>query len=603
MEPRWRGGPHCRFREGDVAVTEIRQFRVWAPFAERMALELDGQSHEMEAAARGYWEVRAAAPAGSRYGYRIDGRPPLPDPRSPSQPEGPFGLSAVVDHDAFQWTDQNFRACPLGAAIFYELHVGTFTEEGTFEGVIARLDHLVSLGVTHVELMPACEFPGTRGWGYDGVNLYAPHHGYGGPEGLKRLIDAAHARGLAVVHDVVYNHLGPSGNFLQQFGPYHLPEVKTLWGDALNFGGRHSDEVRRYFLDNALMWFRDYHFDGLRLDAVGWYGDASAYHLLEELADEANVLEAHLGRPLILIAESDQNDPRIVRPAEVGGYGIDAQWNDDFQHALHALLTGESMGYYEEFDSLEALARCLKEGVFHAGIYNAFRGRRHGRRFFGLNGNRLLGFLQNHDHVGNRALGERSSHLLSEERLKIAAGLVFTAPFVPLLFAGEEWAASTPFLYFTDHVDPEVAEAVRRGRRSEYPAYLSAQDFPDPQDMETFQRSRLDWAERAYGIHERMLDWHRQLVQLRRRHPVLTSGRLEDIELRHNAESQWMTIDRGPLTVAFSLAGVRHSVRLRGGSGAELLLRSSEAINVREGVLEFAGEGFAVVGAAECAYY
>jgi maltooligosyltrehalose trehalohydrolase len=570
-------------------------FRVWAPFAQSVCLELNGESIPMSRRKRDYWEVRAPASHGDRYGFRLDDRNPLPDPRSPWQPEGPFHPSAVVDHGRFNWTDRNFRACPLGAALFYELHVGTFTETGTFEAAVEKLEHLVALGVTHVELMPACEFPGERGWGYDGVNLYAPHHAYGGPEGLKRFIDAAHAQGLAVVHDVVYNHLGPSGNFLQQFGPYHLPEVKTLWGDALNFGGRNSDEVRRYFLDNALMWFRDYHFDGLRLDAVGWYGDASAYHLLEELADETNILEAHLGRPLSLIAESDQNDPRIVRPAEVGGYGIDAQWNDDFQHALHALLSGESIGYYEEFDSLEALARCLKEGFYHAGIYNAFRGRRHGRRFIDLNGNRLVGFLQNHDHTGNRALGERSSQLMSEDRLKIAAGLIFTAPFVPLLFAGEEWAASTPFFYFTDHVDPEVAESVRRGRRAEYPAYLSEEDFPDPQDARTFERSRLDWNERSSGLHERMLDWHRQLVQLRRSHPSLTSGRLEEIELRYDIAQHWMTFRRGELTMAFSLVPESRALPIERRDDNRILLASSDNVTIDGDRLHFAGEGFAVV--------
>ncbi|MDQ1445700.1 MAG: maltooligosyltrehalose trehalohydrolase, partial [Acidimicrobiaceae bacterium] len=411
----------------------MTQFRVWAPTPESVAVEVGGERVPMAAADRGWRvaEVDWAGP-GDDYRFVVDGDP-LPDPRSAFQPEGVHGPCRVVDHAAFPWTDHGWRGLHLPSAVLYELHVGTFTPEGTFEAVVPKLDHIVELGVGAIELLPVGEFSGSRGWGYDGVDLYAPHHAYGGPDGLKKLVDACHHRGLAVVVDVVYNHLGPSGNYLSRFGPYFTDRYNTPWGDALNFDGADSDEVRRFFIDNALMWLRDYHIDGLRLDAVHAIVDTSATHLLEQLAGEVEVLSAHVGRPLTLIAESDLNDPRVVARREAGGYGMDAQWSDDFHHALHAALTGEKSGYYEDFGGLAHVATAMRQAFVYAGDYSPHRKRVHGRKPLGIAGHRFLGYLQNHDQVGNRAVGERSSHLMSTGRLKVGAALVLLSPFVPML--------------------------------------------------------------------------------------------------------------------------------------------------------------------------
>ena len=392
------------------------------------------------------------------------------------------------------------RAAASTLRSIYELHVGTFSPEGTFDGAAARLDHLVDLGVDVVELLPVAQFPGRHGWGYDGVDLYAPHDPYGGPDGLKRLVDACHARGLAVVIDVVYNHLGPAGNYLAEFGPYFTDRYTTPWGTAVNLDGPDSDPVRDFVVGNALMWVRDYHADGLRLDAIHAIVDTSAVHILEELRAQVEALAAELGRQVFLIAESDLNDPKIVHRPELGGYGIDAQWSDDFHHALHAVLTGERTGYYADFGSLDHLAKSLRQAYVYDGGYSPHRRRRHGRSPAGLPPTRFLGYLQNHDQVGNRATGERSSMLLSTGLLKVAAAIVLLGPFVPMLFQGEEWAASTPFLYFTDHDDPELGEAVSEGRRREFAAFgWSPEQVPDPQAPETFEASVLRWDERAAG--------------------------------------------------------------------------------------------------------
>src|ERR1700722_13382288 len=427
----------------------------------------------MQLGLRGWWVVATALPIpGADYAFVIDGaEPPVPDPRSQSQPHGVHGRSRFVDHSAFPWTDSGWKAPALDSAIVYELHVGTFTAAATFDAAIDRLGYLKDLGVTHVELMPVAEFSGDRGWGYDGVDLFAPHHAYGGPDGLKRLVDACHARGLAVLIDVVYNHLGPSGNYLPRFGPYLTHRHSTPWGDAVNFDGRGSDEVRRLFCDNALMWLRDYHCDGLRIDAVHAIIDTSAIHFLEQLASEVAALERELGRRLVLIAESDLNDSRIVRARELGGYGIDAQWSDDFHHALHCVLTGERAGYYSDFGTIADLAKALRHAWVYDGRYSNHRGRPHGRSPAGLSGHHFLGYAQTHDQVGNRAKGERSSHLMSIARLKIGAAIVLCAPFIPMLFQGEEFGADTPFQYFTNHEEPELAKAVSEGRRKEFAAF------------------------------------------------------------------------------------------------------------------------------------
>ena len=530
----------------------------------------------------------------------LDDNPPLPDPRSSWQPHGVHGPSRVIDHQAFAWTDDRWQAGPLSAAVVYELHVGTFTPAGTFEAAIERLDHLVALGVTHVALMPVPEFPGSRGWGYDGVDLYAPHHAYGGPEGLKRLVNACHARGLAVLLDVVYNHLGPAGNYLECFGPYFTARHQTPWGPAVNLDGPGSEEVRRFFCDNALMWLRDYHLDGLRLDAVHALVDTSAMPFLEQLAAEVHALEAHLGRHLVLIAESDLNDPRVVRPPALGGYGLGAQWSDDFHHALHAVLTGERAGYYADFGALADLAKALTGAFVYDGRYSHFRGRRHGRPATGLTGHHFLGYLQNHDQVGNRAQGECSSHLLSPGRLKIAAALVFTSPFVPMLFQGEEWGASTLFQYFTDHEDAELARAVREGRRSEFAAFgWAPEEVPDPQEPPTYLRSRLDWRELACEPHASILDWHQRLVRLRRRSTTLADGRMDHVRVRCDEAARWLTVARGPIIVACNLAMGAQRVPIGREQSSEVLLTSDPMIEVNASGAALPRDAVAVFGPAE----
>ena len=532
-------------------------FEVWAPHARGVEVVVDGGRQEMRPAEgrEGWFEATVeGAGNGTRYQFSIDGGPPRPDPRSASQPDGVDGPSAVVDHGAFQWTDAGWRGLPLSGAVVYELHVGTFTPGGTFDDVVTKLPHLVDLGVDVIELLPVNAFPGDRGWGYDGVDLFAPHHPYGGPDGLKRLVDACHASGVGVVMDVVYNHLGPAGNYLGEFGPYFTDKYSTPWGMAVNLDDRGSNEARRFFLDNALMWLRDYHCDGLRIDAVHALVDTSAMHLLEEMAIEVSALEAALGRTLFLIAESDLNDPRVVARREVGGYGIDAQWSDDFHHALHAVLTGERSGYYEDFGRLEQVATALQQAFVYAGDHSAHRGRRHGRAPAGIAGWRFLGYLQDHDQVGNRAQGDRSSHLMSTERLKIGAALVLTAPFVPMLFMGEEWGASTPFQYFTDHPDPALGAAVSTGRRREFEAFgWRPDDVPDPQSPATFERSRLDWSEPARAPHAELLTWHRDLIRLRRAFPELTDGRLEGVEAEADSGLGRLRVRRGRVQVVVNL--------------------------------------------------
>ncbi|MGH9278730.1 MAG: malto-oligosyltrehalose trehalohydrolase [Acidimicrobiales bacterium] len=513
-----------------------REVRVWAPDAHDVAVEGVAMKGPDE---RGWWTATIDDGV-TRYSFSVDGSPPRPDPRSAWQPEGVHGQSAFVDHDAFRWADGGWRPPPLAEAVIYELHVGTFSGAGTFDGVVEHLDHLADLGVTHVELMPVAEFPGRWGWGYDGVDLYAPHQAYGGPQRLKALVDACHARGLAVLLDVVYNHLGPSGNYLGRFGPYFTDRYATPWGAAVNLDGAYSDEVRTFFVDNARMWVRDYHVDGLRLDAVHAILDTSATHLLEEL-------RAEVPPHAVLIAESDLNDPRLVRDAERGGYGLDAQWSDDFHHAVHALLTGERRGYYADFGSTADVAKALRQAYVYDGGYSEHRRRRHGRSPAGIPASRFLGYAQTHDQVGNRAQGDRLSHLVSPGRLRAAAALTLCSPFVPMLFQGEEWGASTPFQYFTDHDDAALGRSVSEGRRREFAAFgWKPEDVPDPQDPATFERSRLDWAEPGREPHASVLDWHRRLIALRREHRLHERG----VEVHHDEHARWLVLDRGTVVMA-----------------------------------------------------
>lgn len=571
-------------------------FRVWAPAAERVAVEIDGRSWPLAQTGGGWWEadVSSAGP-GTDYGFLINGEgPALPDPRSLWQPHGVHGLSRVLDHSAFAWTDAAWCApgCApaLKDAVLYELHVGTFTPQGTFAAAADRLEYLKTLGVTHVELMPVASFPGARGWGYDGVDLFAPQEAYGGPQGLKHFVNAAHAHGLAVLLDVVYNHLGPAGNYLARFGPYFTASHHTPWGDAVNFEDAGSHEVRRFFIDNAKMWLRDYHFDGLRLDAVHAYMDRSAIHFMEQLAAEVRALEAETGRAFIVIAESDLNDPRVVTGRERGGYALDAQWSDDFHHALVALLTGERSGYYADFGSMADLAKALREVFVYDGRYSAYRDRLHGRPVQGLPAWRFLGYAQNHDQVGNRARGERLNALTTPGRVKIAAALALMSPFVPLIFQGEEWAASSPFLFFTDH-EKELGRLVSEGRKKEFAAFgWKPEDIPDPQDEATFARSRLNWDEIAEPEHAGMLGWYRELIALRRSAPDLADAASS---VKFSEEGQWLLLRRGRFLVGFSVAA--RTVSLTIPQTAEVLLRSSEEVAVERGTLTLAPDSVAVL--------
>jgi maltooligosyltrehalose trehalohydrolase len=559
--------------------------RVWAPYAKTLALVTSSERVEMRADTDGRWSVDLNEQlARTDYGFSIDRNEARPDPRSPSQPDGPFGLSRPLDHTRFKWTDAGWRQAPLGSALIYECHIGTFSKSGTFDGAIERLSYLKDLGVTHLEVMPVAEFEGERGWGYDGVDLWAPHHAYGGPDGLKRLVDACHAAGLGAILDVVYNHLGPSGNFLQQYGPYHTNRYKTPWGDAINLDDADSDEVRRFLCDNALMWLRDYHFDALRLDAVHAIFDSSAIHFLEQLASEVHTLEAQIGRPLAVIAESDLNQPRIVTAPDAGGYGLDAQWSDDFHHAIHALLTGERSGYYEDFGTLGCIAKALVNVFVYNGNRSKFRRRAHGRPVRGLTGDRFVVCIQNHDQVGNRAMGERLGHLTSPEHLKLAAALLITSPYVPLLFQGEEWAASSPFQYFVDYRDSQLAAAVRDGRRKEFAHFIDdPEKVPDPQAPETFMRSKLNWDERDQGPHREILDWYRSLIALRHRTPDLSDPRLEHTSVEFDEVARWLSMRRGRTLVVCNFADLSQQLPMpEGESTLEVLLASSSSVTIGE---------------------
>jgi len=576
----------------------MQTFRVWAPTPKKVELALGKKHLPMTRGEDGWWQAAVKlSGANHDYGFVLDGAGPFPDPRSPWQPAGIHQLSRLVDHAAFKWADAGFNARPLAQAVIYELHIGTFTAAGTFDAAIERLDHLVQLGVTHVELMPVNAFSGNHGWGYDGVDLFAPHQAYGGPEGLKRLVNACHTRGLAVLLDVVYNHLGPTGNYLGKYAPYFTDRYHTPWGSALNYDGAQSGEVRRFFCDNALMWLRDYHFDGLRLDAVHAICDTSARPILEQLQDEVQALAQQAGRRLVLIAESDLNDPRLISPRESGGYALDAQWSDDFHHALHSVLTGERNGYYEDFGPLAHLAKALRKAFVYDGNYSVHRRRVHGRPPTGLAGNLFLAYAQNHDQIGNRACGERLGQLISPARLKIAAALVLTSPFVPMLFQGEEWGSLTPFQYFTNHAEPELAKAVREGRRKEFVAFgWKPEEVPDPQASETFERSKLNWSEIKTKSHAELIEWHRQLIQLRGKEAALSDGCMDQVKAHFDEAARWLVVERGPVTIACNLSDKTQPVPLRAGKQA-VLLASAEGIVVGDGKVNLPSDAVVILKA------
>lgn len=579
----------------------MHEFSVWAPRAIKMTVKVGDATYSMDSPDEmGWWRVAVeSAQAGTDYGFLIDDdTTAYPDPRSQWQPHGVHGLSRVYDHAAFGWSDCQWHAPPLSSAVIYELHIGTFTQRGTFDSAIERLELLVDLGVTHVEVMPVAAFPGDYGWGYDGVSLFAVQNFYGGPDGFKRFVDACHARGLAVLLDVVYNHFGPVGNYTGKFGPYITERHHTPWGGAVNFEDAGSDEVRRFFCDNALMWLRDYHVDGLRLDAVHEFVDRSAVHFMEQLSEEVEALSATLGRELVLIAESDLNDPRVVMSREMGGRGMDAQWSDDFHHALFSLVSaGEpGKGYYDDYGTFENLAKALKQMFVYDGQHSRYRGRSHGRPIEGLSAHRFVGFIQNHDQVGNRAIGDRLEQVpaIGMARAMIAAGVVLTAPCVPMIFQGEEFAASTPFQYFAHHEEPSMARAVSEGRAREFAAFGWRRDqIPDPEKMETFQRSKLNWDEAGVGRHAVMLDWYKRLIHLRRGSPSLNDGDLGQVKVRFDEEHRWLVMQRGRVMVVCNLGD--RPVVVDNSEGFRLVLCSRNGVVLQTGAATVPEETLAIL--------
>jgi maltooligosyltrehalose trehalohydrolase len=548
---------------------------VWAPDRSRVRAVVDGRPAELSKHPdrAGWWQLDRELSPGTRYGYLLDdSENPLPDPRSRRLPDGVHGLTEVYDEHAHRWTDAGWAGRELAGAVIYELHVGTFTRAATLDSAIERLDHLVALGITHVELLPVNAVNGIANWGYDGVAWYAVHEPYGGPDALKRFVDACHRRGLAVLLDVVYNHLGASGNYLPEFGPYLKPGRNT-WGDLVNLDGEGSAEVRRYILDNALGWLREFHLDGFRLDAVHALRDDSPTHILAELAGEVGRLSAELGRPLPLIAESDLNDPKMITPVQAGGYGMTGQWDDDVHHVWHAMLSGERHGYYADFGSLPSLAKVLTKAFFHDGSYSSFRGRDHGKPVdtATIPGWRFVVFLQDHDQVGNRAVGDRLPEIVPAGLLKVGAVLLLTSPFTPMLFMGEEWAASTRWPFFTSHPEPELAKAVSKGRLAEFADHgWDVATMVDPQDPAAYQQAILNWAEPRAEGHREMLELYRQLIRLRAAEPDLADPWLDRVRVDYDSERRWIRIERGRFRILVNLAGEPQPVPV-GGPGTVVL--------------------------------
>jgi maltooligosyltrehalose trehalohydrolase len=524
-------------------------FRVWAPEADEVSVRILSNKKKRDIRLGkedgGYFAGSAEGLCrGDRYVYVLDNMDHYPDPASRFQPEGVHGPSEVVDPDEFLWEDDEWEAIALRDFIIYEVHVGAFTVEGTFESIISHLDSVKELGITAIELMPVAQFPGQRNWGYDGVYPFAPQNSYGGPEGLKRLVNAAHKKGLSVILDVVYNHLGPEGNYLHRYGPYFTDKYKTPWGDAVNFDGPYSDGVRHFFISNALYWISEYHIDALRLDAVHGILDFGARNFLSELREAVNRQARRSGKNVFMIAESDLNDVRIINPPGVGGYGFDAQWNDDFHHSLHALLTGERTGYYQDFGKVEHLAKAFREGFVYSGEYSAFRKRRHGNSSKACPASQFVVFSQSHDQVGNRMLGDRLSRTQSFEKLKLAAGAVFLSPYVPQVFMGEEYAEIAPFHYFIDHSDVDLVQSIREGRKKEFALFRWEGDPPDPAAADTFINSKLARHLRTQGNHKILYEFYQELIRLRREIPALRSLSKEAMEVGSFEEDKVLFVRR-----------------------------------------------------------
>jgi maltooligosyltrehalose trehalohydrolase len=571
----------------------MADFEVWAPKPELVRLDVDGTLYDMTRSGNGWWHASVEASPHARYGYLLDDDPQLlPDPRSPRQPDGVHARSQLWDASQAGWSDGKWRGRSVEGAVIYELHVGTFTATGTFDSALERLDYLVDLGIDFVELMPVNSFAGTHGWGYDGVLWYSVHEPYGGPDGLVRFVDTCHARGLGVLIDAVFNHLGPSGNYLPRFGPY-LSSASNPWGEGINIADADSDEVRRYIIGCALRWMRDFHADGLRLDAVHALFDATAVHILEDLATETDWLSQQVGRPLSLIAESDLNDPRLITPRDQHGYGMTAQWDDDIHHAIHTAVSGERQGYYADFGSLATLAETLRRGFFHAGTYSSFRRRRHGRPLdtARTSASRLLAYTCTHDQVGNRALGDRPSQNLTAGQLAIKAALVLGSPYTAMLFMGEEWGASTPFQFFSSHPEPELARATAEGRKAEFAEHgWDADEIPDPQDPQTFLRSKLNWVEVGDGEHARLRALYRDLITLRRNETDLADPWLDHLVVDYDEGQRWIVMRRGRLAIACNLGVGAATVPITG----ELVLAWNPPA-VGNAATELPGHSFAIL--------
>jgi maltooligosyltrehalose trehalohydrolase len=569
--------------------TGAGRFDVWAPNVSAVTLLANGTQYPMSTldtapGSDGWWRAPdAPTDAAVDYGYLLDGDThPLPDPRSRRLPEGVHALSRTFSPATHEWQDASWQGKELRGSVIYELHVGTFTPAGTLDAAVDKLGYLVDLGIDFVELLPVNGFNGTHNWGYDGVQWYAVHEGYGGPAAYQRFVDAAHAAGLGVIQDVVYNHLGPSGNYLSRFGPYLKQGDANTWGDSVNLDGPGSDVVREYILDNAALWLRDYHVDGLRLDAVHALKDERAVHILEDLGALGDAIAAETGLPKTLIAESDLNNPRLLYPSGANGYGLAGQWSDDFHHAVHVNVSGETTGYYSDFDSLAALAKVLKDGFLHDGSYSSFRGRHHGRPINTslVHPEALVVCSQNHDQIGNRATGDRLSQSLPFGPLAVAAVLTLTSPFTPMLFMGEEFGASTPWQFFTSHPEPELGKATAEGRIREFermgwdPAVV-----PDPQDPETFRRSKLNWAESSVGDHARLLDLYRSLAALRREHAELAGLGFAETEVEFDDDAGWLRFRRGSVEVLLNLSEQKITLDRAGGT----LLLSTEEVPAADG--------------------
>ncbi len=522
------------------------EFVVWSPFAKSLELLLkdDGLKIQMEKDEQDYWRISTEVSPGAKYFFIINGDNQKPDPASNYQPEGVHGASQIVDHNIFKWEDKSWQGIALDQMIVYELHVGTFTSHGTFNSLIDKLEYLIDLGINMIEIMPVAQFPGSRNWGYDGVYPFAVQNTYGSCDDFKRLINECHKKNLGVVLDVVYNHLGPEGNYTTQYGPYFTSHYKSGWGDAINFDGEYSDHVRNYFIENALYWLKNFHIDALRLDAVHSIFDMSVKHFLQELKEKVGEFSVQNGRERYLIAESDLNDVKMINPVEVGGYNIDAQWSDDFHHSVHAYLTNESSGYYKDFGKPFHIKKALAETFVYSGQYSNYRKKKHGSSAEKTKPYQFVISIQNHDQVGNRALGERLSSIVEFEKLKLAAGLMIFSPYIPLLFMGEEYAEESPFLYFVSHSDEKLIEGIRKGRREEFKSFGWQNDLPDPQSEETFLKSRLNWDLKESGRNKTLLNFYKKIIEIKKTNNSFQNKKRDDFYMSSLNDDKVIIIER-----------------------------------------------------------